>query len=347
MKHPRLKLALLFLLAMAVTTLYLVYRSEQLNIETEQQVLADPEPAPAPVQPVPSPPLASDSNASLPDVNPVPEPIPKPAPPIDDDVVTTDFLTDLAAFALDHFHPARTVHNPGAHPLLNLSVKSVNMRYGIHLFGLGHEQTGLLPARREILKYILQIPTLNFLSSVYLDRFREELITRAQATTRLFVVNDRETERGLTETEISVFLELLAAKIRGTGQVLKGLTTDPTALELLNVHQDAVERVNAAHARFWKKEKEKLMPLKADRAAEEIKNAILTRERVREEYLKVVRSSASTEHVSDQEVFYLGQWTARRIAADQGTMETLDHLADLLFRVSDRLTTPEPRPEIP
>jgi hypothetical protein len=337
MKHPRLKLAFLFLVALSLTTLYLVYRSEQSTIETEQQTLAPPEPAPAPVRPGPAP--RDESNATRPDRKPAIEPIPEPALPEEDDVVTTDFLADLAAFTLEHFHPARTVQNPGPEHLLTLSVKSVNMRYGIHLFGLGHEQEGLLSARREILKYILRIPTLNLLSSMYATRFREELISRAGATSRLFVSGDRETERALTDTEIAAFLELLAAKVRETGQVIKGLTADPTPLELLKVHRDAVERVNAAHARFWGKG-EDLMPLEADRAAEEIKKSILTRERVKEEYLKAVRSSASLEHISDQEVFYLGQWVARRLAADQGSVETIHHLAEILIRTSEQLSAP-------
>ena len=335
MNHPILKLILLFILAAAATTLYLVYTSEQDTISREQQALI-------PVEEPAVPETPPTSNATVPDsfennnataLPYVPDPPledgEEPAPPAEDDVVTTDFLSDLASFTLAHYHPAGTEHNPGSSPILTLSVKSVNMRYGIHLFGLGHEQEGVLAARREILGYILRVPTLDLLSSLYMDRFREELELQARETTRLFTEGGKVTERKLNEEEVDTFLELVAAKADETGRVLQALTADPAPLELLQVHSDAVKRVNAAHARFWGK-KDELMPLEADRAAEEIKSAILTREQVKQEYLETIRKSTTLTHLTEQEVFYLGKWVARRVEGNPGNREVMEYFGGVL-----------------
>ena len=76
---------------------------------------------------------------------------------IDEYVITPYFIQDLVSFILDSYQPAMTKENPNKSPVLNISLKAINARYGLELIGFKVQATSIERARKEILHQIMDM----------------------------------------------------------------------------------------------------------------------------------------------------------------------------------------------
>ncbi len=302
--------------------------------EKQQPVpeVADTTPKPAPLlnmEEEATPPSAAESETMEELATPAPE---EEAGPPEDPVVRLSFVDDLARLTVENYFPAGSHLSAGKKGVLLLSLKTLNMRYGTKLVGLAHESLDLLPARKEIFKYVLNPTVLQLIQAMYADRFVAALQEQAAGAKRTFGktqprhLNEKETKEmfGLAAVQAREFglcLESLAAMEDLAVRVETYLSSVKAALsanedfrEALNRYQEL--RAQAADAGKLSPDAKRLLNttrIEMEQVGDEYSQSLARRERLKTSLAGRIKRDSGITTLSEGETLYAAQWVYRRL----------------------------------
>lgn len=139
----------------------------------------------------------------------------------EDPMVSMDFVDDLARHIVASFYPQGSHPQAEARPITLLSVKTLNMRYGVKMTGLRHTADDVRQARRQVLGYLLG-PAMRSVYGLYADKLVELVKGYAGYLTREFQAADGG-KRRLTPEEQTQLLRVSADWGRGLSACLRSL----------------------------------------------------------------------------------------------------------------------------
>lgn len=222
----------------------------------------------------------------------------------EDRMVTFTFVESLADFLLYRFAPKDSQGKPTS----AASAKTLNMYYGNELDGFAVSVQDIRTARKTVLDYAFNPDMLYTLSKLYAPVFVAQLVDTAKTDERLYAVGDSKEQRTLTDPEIAAMLRLNALKMEQTATVFQAIADDPQITTMAGKYlgaAKAVERVNGQLQKAIAEDKD------TAQAGERLKQAILQRERIKASVVSRLKESCQT--CSDGELFYLAQWSYRRV----------------------------------
>lgn len=254
------------------------------------------------------------------------------------DVVTPQFVLDLARYAASNYHPAHTRHNAEDAGLNTLSFKKLNMRYGVTMNGLDVDVRNVEQARDTVFGLILNPIVLRTIYNVYKDDFLAALVQEAGSQTRLFRTATGDFEvRPMEPAHIREMLELQSAMSRDVGLVFRSFAANPGLMGVLSEYFDAVDRVNAAYGEFATLEAQGKAGEALTRVSDEIRDAIISREGLRSAILSKTVPEEAGFGLSDGDVMDIASWIYRRVSPDADRMAAMGALASLFLEFAQEL----------
>ncbi|GAB6888360.1 hypothetical protein JCM13304A_18590 [Desulfothermus okinawensis JCM 13304] len=272
-------------------------------------------------------------------------------------VITPYFIEDLVEFILNVYEPPLSKDNPSSEPKLNISLKSLNARYGLELIGFKVEASSLEKARKKILQNIMDPDLLKAQYEHFIDEFIGELMESAQETTKVFVKNGKPIERELNKEEIKALLLLLSQYVEDLSKVLTSISADRNLF--LKLDKYLKEEVMSMHYNYqlnqiinnYNLERQKLTQEKSDMRREEIleglkkkreealKNyeiSIKRREQLRSEIISSIEKKNPNLRFSSSEILYICEWVHRRIKEGQ-SLEKIKQIGIILDLASEKM----------
>ncbi len=248
---------------------------------------------------------------------------------LEDQVITSTFISDLAELIFGHYHPG---DSPGRGGYLTLSFKELNMHYATDLTGLRYEEREVLKAREEIFGQLLQPSVIDLLVRSYGPELFQELVHLAETRTRDVRGQQGWEERLLTREETVEMLGLFAERLEQLSIVFVETVEHDGVLEWVGDYLDTVEELNSVYFEYWQIEDES-EEYRRDQLADRIKELITRRENIR---TLVVEEVAGTEILeAGQDVVYEAQWIYRRIELGGFSRESIMSLADVAGKLAD------------
>jgi hypothetical protein len=275
---------------------------------------------------------------------------------IDEYVITPYFIQDLVSFILDSYQPAMTKENPNKSPVLNISLKAINARYGLELIGFKVQATSIERARKEILHQIMDTEILKQQYEHYSDIFIEELIDQAGEVTKDFLVDGKLKERELNKGEIRDLLLLLSDYVLDLSKILQTISRNKILLDKLKgflkaeessmhnnyVLNQVINKYNLEKQRLKKigngplDEKLKRLERERERAIKNYEFSIKRREQLRKEIISYILKKNPDVKFSTSEILYICEWVHRRIQEGKKLSDILE-IGNILEQVSLKL----------
>ncbi|MDC0335350.1 hypothetical protein OAN24_00425 [Pseudodesulfovibrio sp.] len=249
----------------------------------------------------------------------------------EDELVTYTFVESLADFMLNKFLP----QDAQGKPTTLASAKSLNMYYGQELDGFGVRNNDIRMARKTVLDYAFTPAMITTLYDLYIPIFMEHIVDTASTDDREFKVKGQPERRTLTNAEISVMLKLQAGKIDQTARVFRAIASDPAITQMAGKYLQAAKAVGRTNVQ--------LQNAIADgkdtsKPSSRLKQAIVQREQIKKSI--VSRLKKACKECPDSELFYLAQWSYRRVLNEpDGKLETFAVAADVLDDMAQRFRT--------
>jgi len=254
------------------------------------------------------------------------------------DLVTPQFVLDLARYAASNYHPAGTRHNAEDQGVLTLSFKKLNMRYGVTMTGLDVDTRDVESARDTIFGLILNPIVLRTIYNLYQDDFIAALAQETQSQTRLFrTASGDYAVRPMQPVHTAEMFELLAHMTRDVGLVFRSFAANPGLVGVMAEYQDARQRVHAAYGEFASLEAQGKSGEALNRVSDEIRDAIITREGLRSAVLAKIVPQEEDFALSDGDVMDIAAWIHRRVSPDIERMPSMGALASLFLEFSEAL----------
>jgi hypothetical protein len=249
----------------------------------------------------------SSSNAEAHNATPAEEPS-APAPKVieirEDDTVTLTFVESLADFLLTRFIPA----DAHGKPATTASVKSLNIAFGQDLKGFKTSGNDIRKSRKGIFDYAFTPEMIKTLSALYTPVLMAQLTDTATADTRSYLVDGVTVERSLSKAETAAMLRLNARKMEEAANAFRAIATDPSITELAGKYLGAAKAVGRANVQLQNaiaENQDTTVP------GQRLKQAILQRERDKAAIVSKMR--AACPGCPDSDLFYLAQWSYRRV----------------------------------
>lgn len=273
---------------------------------------------------------AADTQAQ--NATPVQEESPIPTAEItENDMVTFTFVESLADFMLIRFLPQDTQGKPAT----TASAKALNSYYGQELDGFAVQGDDIRMARKKVLDYAFNPAMIKTLYNLYIPVFMEQLVDSATNDEREYKVGDKTKRRTLSNEEISVMFKLTARQIEQAGKALRAIAEDPSITKQAGQYLQAakaVERSNVQLQNAMADGKDTSKP------SARLKQAIVQREDVRKSI--VARMKKACRDCPGNELFYLAQWSYRRVLNDpDNKLPTFAAAADVLDDMAGRFRT--------
>jgi hypothetical protein len=254
------------------------------------------------------------------------------------DLVTPQFVLDLAQYAASNYHPAGTRHNAEDAGMTTLSFKKLNMRYGIGMTGLDVGARDVDRARNKVFGLILNPIVLRTIYTLYKDEFVDALIREGFSQTRLFRTSSGDlAEREMKPSHVREMLAIYADMARDVGLVFRSFAANPGLVDVMADYFEAKGRVHAAYGEFAALEARGKTGEAMTRVSEEIRTAILAREAYKSEILKKSTPSEESFGLSNGEVMDIASWIYRRVSEDSERMSSIGALASLFMEFSNVL----------
>lgn len=250
----------------------------------------------------------------------------------EDRIVTLTFVEALTDSLLAGFQP---VGSRGA-PATTLSIKSLNLLFGQELTGFSVSGDDVGASRQAVFDYVFNPGMIRMLHELYAPVLLAHLVDSATLDERRYTVGGAVEERTLSKTETAIMLRLIAKQAEQTASALRAVNTDPAITELAGRYLGAVKAVERANLQVQK-------AIDANRDTTEtgqrLKQAILQREQIRKSVITRMRDACPD--CPDSDLFYLAQWSYRRVLAEPDKRmaafaEAADALDDLAKRMRDR-----------
>lgn len=273
----------------------------------------------------------TQSNATQQDATPVPEEEEEETQVIEfkeDSVVTFTFVESFADFLLHRFIPT----NENGIPATKATAKALNMYYGRELDGFDVPVEDIRTARKKVLDYAFTPGMLETLYNLYAPVLMAHLVETATNDDREYKVGVETERRPLTDTETAIMLKLNATRIEQTATTLRAIARNSYIADLAGQYiraSKAVERANEQLQNAIADEED------ASRPSERLKHAIMQREQAKEAIAGRLKDSCPG--CPDSELFYIAQWSYRRIlGVEDRKMNNFAVAADILDDLADR-----------
>lgn len=263
-------------------------------------------------------------------------------------------VQDVAELLVAHYHPPGSPGCPEDAGMIQMSVKTLNARYGIEFLNVHAPETGVKKARSRILKYVLKPPVLQQLYKGYAPKIIDALHSEAVDFSRRSSRGERPREEtGLSRDQTAEMFSLYADYFRDVGRVL-GLfgRSESMALaveEFLQAEKEATQasfvlkkRTHAADSvsgqEMQGQGQAKADALLADKeaAANSYRQALRHREKKKERILQHVRAQVPDMGLPNHEILYVAKWVHRRLTAGEDG-QALGVAADLLRDFASRM----------
>lgn len=231
-------------------------------------------------------------------------------------VVTFTFVESLTDFFLDRFQPV----GPNGIPVTKASAKSLNMLYGREMTGFAVEGDTIRKARQNLLDYAFTPKMIRTLRELYTPLLLNDLVERSQNTARDYTVGVETEHRTLSTEEIQTMLRLNAEEMEKVAAVFQKIAETPSVTTLAGKYiqaSKAVDRANGLLQTAISDGKDTAL------AGKRLKQAILQREEEKKAIISILQDVCTK--CSANEVFYLAQWSYRRIMGEsEGKRESFD-----------------------
>ncbi|GAU09467.1 hypothetical protein [Desulfoplanes formicivorans] len=256
--------------------------------------------------------------------------------PTEDSRVTLDFIDDLVDLALEHYHPAHSLTNPGPKGRLDLTSTMLNMRYGLSLQGLDQDGEDMGAVRKAILAHVLSPRTLDLLFQLY----GQECILRADEklgrVRKPFPgTSGTPVEKPLTTKQKQEFFHLYGQKLRDMGNIFQAIGTMDHFADTMTNHLRLRTELNTAYYTFWQLNESNASEARIDEAATDIKNAILAFDRNKRALVASITTKAHPLMTREGDILYMAQWAFRRISTQSVPMDIIEALGKNLTTLGD------------
>ncbi|NJB68472.1 hypothetical protein GGQ74_002145 [Desulfobaculum xiamenense] len=269
-----------------------------------------------------------------------------PEHPQDDAVVTPDFVRDIARLCATNYHPAHTRNNDSAIGMTTLTFKKLNMHYGVNLTGLHTGTRDVLEGRTAVLNHLMSPIALRLVYGLYADAFVQALGEEALAQTREYRLDDGGYAfRSLTEAEARGMLTLYAQLVDEIGLCFRTFARQPKLVDAMRNYTLAARNVNAAYGTYADLEASDAAQAKLDAVAQDIKQALTERDRLRNTILAMAMPTKSRKLLTGGDVMDIATWISRRLATNPDNINGIGALASLSEELSTSLRSATPTPQ--
>ncbi|MCF8104875.1 MAG: hypothetical protein K9K64_05290 [Desulfohalobiaceae bacterium] len=270
--------------------------------------------------------------------------------------LTSFVVNDLAAYMIDHYHPAASRENPGRTGRLEVSFKALNARYGLELVGVKHSDMPLERARQKVLDFLMDPEVLKQGYELAAKDFVRALTREAEECERIFVDDQGQKERAVLNPEqvremlrlgsdylheLSRVFEVLAWKRSIVSRIGEYLQAEKRAEELNYAFQQQqydLERLEKSgqEDQAALREKVRRAKFRKEAAADDFRQAIQKRERLRQDLIAGIRDSGEPVQLSSHEILYIAKWVHRRLQGEDRAA-AIRVAANLMTDMSARL----------
>lgn len=251
-------------------------------------------------------------------------------------MVSFTFVESLADFMLIRFMP----QDKNGMPATLASAKSLNMYYGQELDGFSVRNDDIQLARKSVLDYAFTPTMIKSLYELYTPVLMEHIVETAANDEREYKNGGQASHRTLSDAETGVMLKLNADRIEQTSAVFRTIANDPSITDMAGKYLQAakaVERSNVQLQNAIADEKSTSTP------SARLKQAIIQREQIKKAVIERLKEACSD--CSNTELFYLAQWSYRRVLSEpdkqlptfEVAAEVLDDLAKQFRTAADEL----------
>lgn len=255
----------------------------------------------------------------------------------DDTVVRIGFINSLAAWMVKNYIPPSKSTVSGS---INVTLQSLNMRYGIGMTGLSWKGADPQTARSAILRYVFTPSMLDALYRLYVDRFMKALSEELSV---------RRHNNVLTLKQKQEFYRLYATQFRGISSILQGIATIPNFVQKVDDIKLAAKRVVDTNTKYVNlvsctdKCKElgnnvELQQLikKVTAASKAYQQAIITRERMIKSLILSIKQHSTTLILDDSNILFLANWVYRRVKSDPGNIDAVLQASTVFLDLAKR-----------
>ena len=264
------------------------------------------------------------------------------SPVQEDGMVLPAFIRDLAQRMAHGYYPAGSHPNAGKYGISVLTLKGLNVRYGLGFYGFNVSSNNPGTARRAIFSYIMSPAMLDGLYGLYADSLVSELSREAGTVER--VVNGR--KRPLTSGEKADMFRLYAREARALSATL-AVSCEPKARRQLEAYRKALHasaQANSVYADATMEYEAAKMNGKniqaaldkKERAGVAYQQATRNQNAIRNDVLRLARQSGRTSALSDETVLYALFWGQRRFLSNRNALECVQAMARILDSLGAR-----------
>ncbi len=249
----------------------------------------------------------------------------------DDTVVKVTFIEDLATWMVNGYRPS-----PSGKGRIRLDVQQANMRYGVHLKGLGWHGESVHSGRRDVLHYVFTPGMLSGLYRLYGDRLLEQVLLAAQG-------------KPLTPEQQGDMLVQYANRFQSLAGILSRVAAVPDLPGRLASIQSARKRVMDTESRY----SELVYTLEQARergaagsvseletamqsAARRYQQAIMERERVTRALVGEIRGNAPERLLDNNTALFVAEWVGRRASSQPSGIQAASQAAQILEDLARR-----------
>lgn len=255
----------------------------------------------------------------------------------DDTVVRIGFINSLAEWMAKNYIPPSKSTVSGS---INVTLQSLNMRYGVGMTGLSWKGEDPQTARSAILRYVFTPSMLDALYRLYIDRFMKALSEELSV---------RRHNNVLTLKQKQEFYCLYATQFRGISSILQGIATVPNFVQKVDDIKLAAKRVvdtNTKYVNFVSctdKCKElgnnvelQQLTKKVTAASKAYQQAIIARERMIKALILSIKQHSSTRILDDSNILFLANWVYRRVKSDPGNIDAVLQASTVFLDLAKR-----------
>ncbi len=255
----------------------------------------------------------------------------------DDTVVRSGFIDSLAAWMVKNYIPPSKSTMSGS---INVTLQSLNMRYGVGMTGLSWKGEDPQAARSAILRYVFTPSMLDALYRLYVDRFMKALSEELSV---------RRHNNVLTLQQKQEFYCLYATQFRGISSTLQGIATIPNFVQKIDDIKLAAKRVVDTNTKYinlvsctdkckelGNKVELQQLTKKVTAASKAYQQAIITRERMIKALILSIKQHTTTRVLDDSNILFLANWVYRRVKSDPGNIDAVLQASTVFLDLAKR-----------
>lgn len=255
----------------------------------------------------------------------------------DDTVVRIGFINSLAAWMVKNYIPSSKSTMSGS---INVTLQSLNMRYGIGMAGLSWKGEDPHAARSAILRYVFTPSMLDALYRLYVDRFMKALSEELSVRHHNNVFNLQQKQE---------FYRLYAIQFRGISSILQGIATIPNFVQKVDDIKLAAKRVVDTNTKYinlvsctdkckelGNKVELQHLTKKVTAASKAYQQAIITRERMIKALILSIKQHTTKCVLDDSNILFLANWVYRRIKSEPGNIDAVLQASTVFLDLAKR-----------